>query len=285
MGYERRVEWSDSRAERWVGEHRPELIDLTSLLQHLIELEPEEAPSLERWRIALPEHATLVRLLGARTAHIRIKGGAVLDVVVKLMLPHVRGAFRKLAEQVRHSRAQRAYLWAHRLRALGIETPRPLGFVERAERPALEKSFVVTEYVFAPSLIEFRDQKLLERRGREALLEKRALIQRVAELVRELHRRGLSHAELGADHLLVPTEGPILLVDLDRVEELGTSARSPLAHITRLCRDFKRGSGLTRTDRMRFLATYLRHAADPTARRRQLFLELGMPSQLEGSTP
>jgi hypothetical protein len=269
MGLLRRVQLEDTRHARWVGEHRPELIDLRSLFEHLSEMEPEEAPSLERWRIALPESAMLVRLLGERTAHIRMRGAGVPDLAVKLLLPSGGGAFRKLAEQVRHSRAQRAYLWAHRLRALGIDTPRPLGYLERAQRPALEKSFVVTEYVFAPTLIEFRDQRWLERRGRDTVLEKRALIRRVADLLRDLDAKGALRFELSLEHLLVPEQGALVLVDL----EPKTRWRGPVPGLARLERAFQRP--LSRTDRMRFVDAFVRHAADRATQRRALFTEIG----------
>jgi hypothetical protein len=273
MGLLRRVQVDDTRTVRWVGEHRPELIDLRPLFEHLAEMEPEQTPSLERWRIALPESATLVRLLGERTAHIRMRGAAVPDLAVKLVLPFSGGAVRKLAEQVRHSRAQRAYLWAHRLRALGIATPRPLGYLERAQRPALEKSFVVTEYVFAPTLIEFRDQRWLERRGRDTVLEKRALIRRVADLLRDLDARGVLRSEPSLEHLLVPEDGALVLVDLDT--NLATKARwkGPVPGLARLERAFARP--LSMTDRMRFLDAFVRHAADRATQRRALFTEIG----------
>jgi tRNA A-37 threonylcarbamoyl transferase component Bud32 len=279
MGHQWSLSIEDSRARRWIGEHRPELIDLMGVFARLVEMQPGETLPTEQWRAALPPHVTLVRLLGPRTAHVHVREAKVPDLVIKLCLPNVGSRWRRLTETVRHSRSHRAYLWAHRLRALGIDTPRPLGFIEREEHPALDKSFTVSEYIFAPTLTELRDEQLAPVEGRrDALLEKRTLIRRVAELVRDLHERGLFHGDLHAGNLLV-AERSILLIDLDSMRSSLMSPKAPIKNLLRLNRDFLDTARVSRADRMRFLDVYLAHSADRVARRRGLFERLAAETE------
>lgn len=276
MGQQWPIALEDSRAQKWVGEHRPELIDLLPVFSRLIEMAPGETLPTEQWRAALPPHVTLLRLLGPRTAHVHVREAKVQNLAIKLSLPKDSSTWRRL---VRHSRAHRSYFWGHRLRAIGIETPRPLGFIERAENPALDKSFSVSEYVFAPSLTELRDEQLAPVEGRrDALLEKRTLIRRIAEFVGELHDRGLFHGDLHAGNLLV-ADGAVMLIDLESLRSIGVMGRAPVRNLARLNRDFLDRSLVTRADRMRFLDTYLRHRSDRAARRRALFLRLAKETE------
>ena len=64
MGYRWSVTLRDSRSEDWVGEHRPELIDLLPVFSRLVEMEPGDNLPTELWRASLPPEVHLVRLLG-----------------------------------------------------------------------------------------------------------------------------------------------------------------------------------------------------------------------------
>lgn len=279
MGHHWPLSFEDSRAQRWVGEHRPELIDLAPVFARLVEMEPGETLPTEAWRAALPPHVTLLRLLGPRSAHVHVREAKVRDLVIKLSLPRVDSTWRRLTLQARHSRSHRAYFWAHRLRALGIDTPRPLGFIERSEHAAFEKSFSVAEFVFAPSLTELRDERLAPvEGGRDVLLEKRTLIRMVADFLRELHAKGLFHGDLHAGNLLV-ADGGVMLIDLESVRPLGLTRHAALKNLVRLNRDFLDTSLISRSDRLRFLDQYLRHQSDRREKRRSLFSRVAEETQ------
>jgi len=231
-----------------------------------LKLDASAEPSSEQWRAALSDHGRFIRKLGPWTAHVRVPGGEISDVVVKVDPPHTQGILG-LAEQVMHSRAQRRYLWAHRLRALGIDTPRPLGFIERAHQPARVKSFAVSEYIFAPTLIEFRDERVAAalKGNREALLEKRALFTRVAGLLRDLNRHHVHPRELDASGVLV--DGDTLVVaslgGLNRRRIFSGGAGLELA--VTLGQELLDHPGVSTTDRMRFAASYFRFTSGKEA--------------------
>ncbi|MBI2378886.1 MAG: hypothetical protein HYV07_33130 [Deltaproteobacteria bacterium] len=268
MGRRFPLELEDSAGHAFIGEHRPELCDLTALFRGLSELPLERAEEPEAWRNALPEGAHFLRMLGRTTALIRLRGPEVSDLVVKILPPSSSSPIVRWAETLRHSRAQRGYLWAHRLRAVGIDAPRPLGFLERKHQPALFPSLAVTEFVFAPTLVEVHDKELAELSGtREGVMRKRLVIRGVATLYGRLAAHDLFPAELGPEHIAVAADGIYVLA-------LGKGRGEPLDAIGRLTRAFAGRRVLTRTDRLRFLASFLRHRPDPKVERRRLLEQL-----------
>lgn len=262
MGRRFPLELEDEAGRAFVGEHRPELIDLTELFRRLTALSIEQAEEPEAWRALLPEGATFLRMLGRTTALLRCRGPEVSDLVVKMLPPHGGSPIVRWAETLRHSRAQRAYLWAHRLRAVGIEAPRPLGFLERKQQPALYPSLAVTEYVFAPTLVEFRDKELVElSTSREGILRKRLAIRQVAGLFRKLEAHDLFPAELGPEHIAIAADGAYVLA-------LGRGRGDPAKAIVGLGRAFP-GRRLSRTDRLRFVEAFVVHRPRSRAERRR----------------
>ncbi|MBI4816496.1 MAG: hypothetical protein HY791_09560 [Deltaproteobacteria bacterium] len=270
MGRRFPLELEDETGRAFVGEHRPELVDLTELFRSLAALPIERAEEPEAWRTLLPDGATFLRMLGRTTALLRCRGPEVNDVVVKILAPHGGSPIVRWAETLRHSRAQRAYLWAHRLRAVGIEAPRPLGFLERKHQPALFPSLAVTEYVFAPTLVEFRDKELVElSTSKEGIMRKRLVIRQVAVLLRKLHAHDVFPAELGPEHIGIAADGAYVMA-------LGRGRGDPIEAIGRLGRAFS-GRRLSRTDRLRFIETFLRHHAGSGVARRRFLRQLEAP--------
>src|SRR5205823_8034150 len=110
------------------------------------ELEPGLASAGEAWRKVLPDDVHVIRMLSPRAVHVHApRAPLVKDMVIKLMLPRPDTGWRRLTQRLDRSRSHRAHLWGHRLRAIGIDTPRPLGFLERATTPARFVSSAVTE--------------------------------------------------------------------------------------------------------------------------------------------
>ena len=161
MGENQPIKLENSTHHAWVGAHETEFIDLTTLFTSVVEASFSEPLENEFWRSVLPEGYSFIRQLGERTIHFRAAQGEIVDLVLRYAPPRPRKGLRRLTGPVQHSRAQRRYMWSYRLRSLGINTPRPLGFIESAAEPSFEDSFVVTEYVCAPTLLEFRDDKLV----------------------------------------------------------------------------------------------------------------------------
>jgi tRNA A-37 threonylcarbamoyl transferase component Bud32 len=279
MGYQAQIELRDQRAELWTGEHRPDFVDLSGIFLRLVELdlpalEVGMAAAAEAWRQALPDDVHIIQILSPRAVHVHApRSTLVKDMVIKVMLPRPDKGWRKLTQRVDRSRSYRAHLWGHRLRAIGIDTPRPLGYVERLHTPARFVSFAVTEYVLAPTLVEVRDtgMSMLGVRGPgAAITEKRALIDRVAIMLRTMHAFGMFHADLHPGNLLV-TKDAVLLIDLESMRRIVFPNRLVMQNLVKLNRSFTDTKVITRTDRMRFLRAYLKHQADRQHRMRTLW--------------
>ena len=277
MGYEAKLDFVDHAGARWIGAHRPELTDLARLFVHLAELDEEKVNqgglvALEAWKAVLPQDVLLVRLMSARCLHLHLPNGAsIQDVVVKLVPARQPTGFRRLTGVVERSRSHRSHMWAHRLRALGIETPRPLGYVEHERAPSRHLSFAAFEHVGAPTLTEIRDNQLnLMPLGLEGLAEKRALVRRLAVLIRTMHQQDVFHGDLHPGNILVTKEG-LLVVDLESIRTTSWPGRATMKNLVRLNRDFRDTTMITRTDRMRFLKTYLQHEANQRDRIRGLW--------------
>lgn len=149
-----------------------------------------------------------------------------------------------------------------RLTALGVDTMRPVAFGARGANPARQHSFILTEEL-APT-ISLEDYCRNWHDGRTvppAPTFKRALIRRVAEMARRMHRGGVNHRDFYLCHFLLhlPADArapKLSLIDLHRAQ---VRARTPrrwrdkdLAALYFSALD----SGLTRRDRLRFLRTY-----------------------------
>jgi len=161
MGENEPILIENSSHGQWVGEHDTQFIHLQSLFESLSANKFHEPLENEFWRSVLPPGYKFIRPLGERTIHFRAAQGEIVDLVLRYAPPRPRKGLRRLTGPVQHSRAQRRYMWSQRIRALGINTPRSLGFLESAEDPSFENSFVVSEYVAAPTILEFRDDKLV----------------------------------------------------------------------------------------------------------------------------
>jgi hypothetical protein len=281
MGYQAPLELAVKDDERWVGEHRPELIDLEPIFRRLVDidsaqLEPGIASASEAWRAALPEDVHLIRMLSPRAVHIHCPRSLVVrDLVIKLYLPHADRKWRRLTERMAQSRSHRAHLWGHRLRAIGIDTPRPLGYIERSEKPSRYVSFAATEYVLAPTLIELKDtgMSMLRVPGNTAVLEKRALIERLAAVLRAMHAHGMFLVDPSPTAFFVAGK-EVMVADVDSMNEALRSGKASVDGLVALHRAFADARALTKTDRLRFLRTYLRHEADRESRIRALWFEV-----------
>lgn len=146
-----------------------------------------------------------------------------------------------------------------RLTALGVDTMRPVAFGERGGNPARLHSFIVTEEL-APT-ISLEDYCRNWRTVPPAPTFKRALIRRVAEMARRMHRGGVNHRDFYLCHFLLhlPIDAGtprLSLIDLHRAQVR--------QHTPRRWRDKDLAAlyfsaleiGLTPRDRLRFLRTY-----------------------------
>jgi len=146
-----------------------------------------------------------------------------------------------------------------RLHEAGVPTMTAVAFGERGSDPARQHSFIVTEEL-APTL----DLEQLTAGWREQPPTprfKRALVNEVARLAREMHRAGVNHRDCYICHFMlhtdVPLESPRLsIIDLHRAQ---TRDRVPRRWRDKDLAGLYFSSleiGLTARDRLRFLRVY-----------------------------
>jgi serine/threonine protein kinase len=165
---------------------------------------------------------------------------------------------------VRRPPALRSWVHGQGLRERGLPTARPLAVFYRRRCGLWYEGYVLFEKV----------EGALDLRGTAARLSKtdvetrrrliRPLLEELARVVRELHQRRLSHRDLKAANVLVqlpdkaggrPCCWLIDLVGVSLYRRLPRSVR--IKNLARLHASFCRHPLLSRTDKLRFLRTYL----------------------------
>lgn len=160
-----------------------------------------------------------------------------------------------------------------KLHQLGIPTMRLVGYGKRGRNPARIESFIITEELYPTISLEdyCRDWPT----SPPSPVLKRALLRRVAEMTRTMHDNGINHRDLYICHFLLDTAGPpldadgtlrrLFLIDLHRAaQHRQMSERWRVKDVAGLYFS-SLDIGLTRQDRLRFIAAYgnrpLREAA------------------------
>jgi hypothetical protein len=168
------------------------------------------------------------------------------------------------ASLVRRTPALRSFVLGHGLGLRSLPTPRPLAVLHRKRNGMCHEGYLLTEKVEnAVDLLGFVNRLGGNATGK-ARRTIRGLIARVARLICTLHQRRLSHRDLKAANLLIQTgTGPesfsvwfIDLVGVVRHRRLRRQRR--VQNLARLCTSFHTHRLITRTDKLRFLRTYLR---------------------------
>jgi hypothetical protein len=184
-----------------------------------------------------------------------------------------------LAALVRRPPALHSWVLGHGLGERGLPTPRPLAVLHRRRRGLPGEGYLLTEKVPAAVDLLRYAADLQRRPAGERRRELREALDRLARLVRALHRRRLSHRDLKAANVLVQTSGVegqpagpplslfslpsdsfegLWLIDLVGVRRLGKlSKRRRVQNLARLHASFYRNSAVSRADKLRFLRTYL----------------------------
>lgn len=197
------------------------------------------------------EAATLAPLLadldGAMARGSLLKDGRTVTVA-KLVVGgrtlvvkryNIKGLGHGLSRLWRPSRAWHSWLAAHRLRFLGIDTPRPLAMVEERLGPLRRRAWLISEWC---------DGEALGRALNADHAPPPALATALRNTFDTLARERIHHGDLKASNLLWNT-GRLWLIDLDAT----TAHRSPTAFArawsrdrARLLRNWPPGSVLVR---------------------------------------
>jgi tRNA A-37 threonylcarbamoyl transferase component Bud32 len=166
-----------------------------------------------------------------------------------------------LVRSLRRTQALRSWLLGHGLRERGLPTARPLAVFHRHRRGLCQEGYLLMEKV-----ADAADLRTVVARLDDDPAARRQilwpLIDQLARVVRELHRRRLAHRDLKASNILVqlPASGPpaCWLIDLVGVAHPRRLPRWLRArNLARLHASFFQSPLVSRTDKLRFLRTYL----------------------------
>ena len=224
------------------------------------------APNASVSRVALSENSASRSVAQAEVSSSGARrSGARLDLAVKWC--RWRGVRGGLSDAIYGSRASRSLQGASRLAAAGVRTAEPVALAERRRFGVPVESFIITRFLSAATPLP---AALLDIAVRS--VRRRALAFALGDFVGTLHAAGVDHPDFKHSNLLVGPGEEIALVDLDalvpnryptwrrRVRALGQLE----AYATDLY------PWLPRTDRARFLRSYL--ARNPELRERRAAL-------------
>jgi len=128
---------------------------------------------------------------------------------------NIKNVGHALSRFWRPSRAWHSWIEGHRLRFLGIATPKPLALIERRYGPLRSKAWLITEHCAGESLLAH----LADHLDAPPAAELAAL----SDLFVQLAAARISHGDLKATNLLW-ADGRITLVDLDAMRQHGGAA-------------------------------------------------------------
>jgi tRNA A-37 threonylcarbamoyl transferase component Bud32 len=152
------------------------------------------------------------------------------------------------------SRALKSWIAAHALLVRGIDTPLPLAVLERTCGPLRSETFLITRLL--PDARELNDYilatDLADRKG--------DFIAALAARLRNMHERGVYHADLKSNNILVQEAGTgwrFSVIDLDRVHFPGSLSFSQRANNLAQI-NASVSSRITLRDRLKFFHFYVK---------------------------
>jgi tRNA A-37 threonylcarbamoyl transferase component Bud32 len=199
---------------------------------------------------------SVAREAAGRKRFYRIEGAGEPMLYVKVFtLPPGRARWRYF---LRPSKARRERAVAAKLARRGFEVARPVAVGEQRRRGVLERSFAVSRDRGARDLRSLLESGVTGR-------ERRELLERFGAFARRLHDAGVDQDDFSPNNFLVTPDGGFVLIDFERCRvrrgPLGARAFAQLAKLHR------RGLGVSRSDRLRFLRAYLGGGASRAERR------------------
>jgi tRNA A-37 threonylcarbamoyl transferase component Bud32 len=168
--------------------------------------------------------------------------------------------FKGMLERLRGSQARRSLRGARMLSEAGFLAPMPLAASEQISRGAISSSWIFSQALSSGRVFS----RFIERGQAPAHLDRqrrREALAAVARCVRRLHDAGLFTSDLQETNLVLDQAGDtvrIHFVDLDGFRRLArVSCKRRRRNLVQLDRSV--GRFMSRTERLRFLRTYLGH--------------------------
>jgi len=184
--------------------------------------------------------------------------GKELKVLVKeSRFPRVLSTLRYIFCK---SRARKYWIAARGLKVRDIETPGTLALIEKKNFGIPRQNILLTEFIDqAFELNDYVIKNFKKALSKRKVQKKGQFIKELAQRLRDLHERGIYHADLKSNNILVTEKGgdvwTFYFIDLDRVafkRHLSFEQRSNnLAQINASIADC-----ITLSDRLKFFRTY-----------------------------
>jgi tRNA A-37 threonylcarbamoyl transferase component Bud32 len=186
-------------------------------------------------------------------------GGSPGQVVLKRF--HVRSGSAPWVGMLRPTAALRSWAFGHGLRERCLPTARPLAVVHRYRAGTPREGYLLTERIVGATELHDWLRHLAGLGSRQRTAALRSRIDCIARLVRDLHERGLTHRDLKAANFLTPLDPAdhrawfIDLVGVRRPARVTRGRR--VQNLSRLSASFVDHALVSRSEKLRFLATYL----------------------------
>jgi serine/threonine protein kinase len=133
----------------------------------------------------------------------------------------------------RDSKAKRSYKFSLQLRAIGISTPKPVGYVEYYDGSRLQESYYISEYFEH----EFEIRAVTDN---ENFPDRANILRKVAEFAYRMHSLGAIHLDFSPGNILVQKNDDdyrLALCDVNRMKFEAISHQQGLSNFVRLIRD------------------------------------------------
>jgi tRNA A-37 threonylcarbamoyl transferase component Bud32 len=169
---------------------------------------------------------------------------------------HSRSLWHRLRRRLGRCDALREFHAARELKAAGVRTADPL-----AVRGDADMSWLVTREVAPATQADVWHGEQLSQgpQGRQRI---QACLRRLARQVARMHNAGILHRDLHCGNVLIDRHLKPVLMDLHRISRSGRLSRRRRAmNLAQLYHD--RQYVTTRTERLRFLKTYIRESNQP----------------------
>lgn len=145
--------------------------------------------------------------------------GEAYRVVIKESLFNT--FFARLRNSIFRSRARRNWIGTKALRVRGISTPDALALLEYRAGVLMRRTLLLTRYVEqSHELNEYVLMRYNRTLSEAELRRKKRFIAALAGLIRDMHQKGIYHADLKSNNILVREEGDawkLSVIDLDRI--------------------------------------------------------------------
>lgn len=185
-------------------------------------------------------------------------------VIVKRTL--ARNTWKRLIQAFGPSRNRRAWRVANMLINRDLPAAHPLAVIDRFALGFIRRdSLLITEYLAEAADLETfltRHVGALSDQRRRAV--KNRLIAALVRLLRLFHARGFAHRDLKAPNLLITWAAPydeqprLTFIDMEGIRHVKRPTQPQESRaLARLCVSLLSSPGCTRTDRLRFLQSYL----------------------------